>query len=94
MDQAHPWFRDTAWDRLYETEAAFKPEVNDELDTQNFMKYDEVRCQIYACLLTAHENTRPILVTISEVLDCAFVSKIQLCCRWIHQHLEELDLDR
>ncbi|KAM1173894.1 hypothetical protein FF1_026517 [Malus domestica] len=40
--KAHPWFRDTAWDRLYETEAAFKPEVNDELDTQNFMKYDEV----------------------------------------------------
>ncbi|XP_009361650.2 serine/threonine-protein kinase tricornered [Pyrus x bretschneideri] len=40
--KAHPWFRDIAWDRLYETEAAFKPEVNDELDTQNFMKYDEV----------------------------------------------------
>jgi hypothetical protein len=23
-------------------EAAFKPQVNDELDTQNFMKFDEV----------------------------------------------------
>lgn len=30
------------WDKLYETEAAFKPEVNGELDTQNFMKFDEV----------------------------------------------------
>ncbi|KAL8119992.1 uncharacterized protein LOC141724569 [Apium graveolens] len=39
--KAHPWFKDTAWDKLYEMEAAFKPEVNDELDTQNFMKYDE-----------------------------------------------------
>lgn len=43
FDQAHPWFRDVPWDRLYEMEAAFKPEVNGELDTQNFMKYDEVR---------------------------------------------------
>lgn len=24
-------------------EAAFKPQVNGELDTQNFMKFDEVR---------------------------------------------------
>lgn len=40
--QAHPWFKDIAWDRLYETEAAFKPQVNGELDTQNFMKFDEV----------------------------------------------------
>lgn len=40
--QAHPWFKDIEWDRLYEMEAAFKPEVNGELDTQNFMKYDEV----------------------------------------------------
>lgn len=30
------------WDKLYEMEAAFKPEVNGELDTQNFMKFDEV----------------------------------------------------
>lgn len=40
--KAHPWFKDIVWDRLYEMEAAFKPEVNDELDTQNFMKFDEV----------------------------------------------------
>ncbi|XP_062091079.1 uncharacterized protein LOC133797253 [Humulus lupulus] len=40
--KAHPWFKDTLWDQLYEMEAAFKPEVNGELDTQNFMKFDEV----------------------------------------------------
>lgn len=40
--QAHPWFKGINWDILYEMEAAYKPEVNGELDTQNFMKYDEV----------------------------------------------------
>ncbi|THG17733.1 hypothetical protein TEA_030149 [Camellia sinensis var. sinensis] len=40
--KAHPWFKDIAWDKLYEMEAAFKPEVNGELDTQNFMKFDEL----------------------------------------------------
>lgn len=40
--QAHPWFEGVEWDRLYEMEAAFIPEVNDELDTQNFEKFDEV----------------------------------------------------
>ncbi|KAF9680982.1 hypothetical protein SADUNF_Sadunf06G0178300 [Salix dunnii] len=40
--KAHPWFNDVAWDKLYEMEAAFKPEVNGELDTQNFMKFDEM----------------------------------------------------
>ncbi|KAL3642906.1 hypothetical protein CASFOL_013721 [Castilleja foliolosa] len=40
--KAHPWFKGIKWDTLYEMEAAYKPEVNGELDTQNFMKYDEV----------------------------------------------------
>ncbi|KAK6147680.1 hypothetical protein DH2020_018592 [Rehmannia glutinosa] len=40
--KGHPWFKDVKWDKLYEMEAAYKPEVNGELDTQNFMKYDEV----------------------------------------------------
>ncbi|KAG9445696.1 hypothetical protein H6P81_011824 [Aristolochia fimbriata] len=39
--KAHPWFMGLEWDRLYEMEAAFIPEVNDELDTQNFEKFDE-----------------------------------------------------
>ncbi|KAE8699528.1 Serine/threonine-protein kinase tricorner [Hibiscus syriacus] len=37
----HPWFRGVDWDRIYEIDAAFIPEVNDELDTQNFEKFDE-----------------------------------------------------
>lgn len=41
-DQAHPWFKDIAWEKLYDTEAAFKPTINGELDTQNFMRFDEV----------------------------------------------------
>ncbi|KAJ8448807.1 hypothetical protein Cgig2_011428 [Carnegiea gigantea] len=40
--KAHPWFKDIVWDKLYEMEAAYKPQVNDELDTQNFMKFDEM----------------------------------------------------
>ncbi|KAL3655734.1 hypothetical protein CASFOL_000130 [Castilleja foliolosa] len=40
--KAHPWFTNTEWDKLYEMDAAFKPEVNGELDTQNFMKFDEL----------------------------------------------------
>ncbi|EOY30371.1 PREDICTED: serine/threonine-protein kinase 38 isoform X1 [Theobroma cacao] len=40
--KAHPWFKDTPWDKLYEMEAAFKPQVEGDLDTQNFMKFDEV----------------------------------------------------
>ncbi|XP_073283504.1 uncharacterized protein [Primulina huaijiensis] len=40
--KAHSWFTDIEWDKLYEMEAAFKPEVNGELDTQNFMKFDEL----------------------------------------------------
>lgn len=48
---------DVEWDRLYEMDAAFKPEVNGELDTQNFMKFDEVHSSLIAlfiimCLLS------------------------------------------
>ncbi|GJX85697.1 serine/threonine-protein kinase tricorner-like protein [Tanacetum coccineum] len=40
--KAHPWFKGTEWDKLYQIKAAFIPEVNDELDTQNFEKFEEV----------------------------------------------------
>ncbi|XP_042517469.1 serine/threonine-protein kinase tricornered-like isoform X2 [Macadamia integrifolia] len=39
--KAHPWFEGLQWDKLYQMEAAFIPEVNDELDTQNFEKFEE-----------------------------------------------------
>uniref|UniRef100_A0A2P2MJK5 non-specific serine/threonine protein kinase n=1 Tax=Rhizophora mucronata TaxID=61149 RepID=A0A2P2MJK5_RHIMU len=40
--KAHPWFKGIEWNRLYQMKAAFIPEVNDELDTQNFEKFEEV----------------------------------------------------
>ncbi|WOL07872.1 serine/threonine-protein kinase tricorner-like [Canna indica] len=44
--KAHPWFRGIQWERLYQMEAAFKPEVNDELDTQNFEKFEETSAPV------------------------------------------------
>jgi serine/threonine kinase 38 len=43
--KAHPWFKGVPWDTLYEMDAAFKPEVNGELDTQNFEKFEEAGSQ-------------------------------------------------
>ncbi|KAJ6730920.1 SERINE/THREONINE-PROTEIN KINASE [Salix viminalis] len=39
--KAHPWFNGVGWDKLYQMEAAFIPEVKDDLDTQNFEKFEE-----------------------------------------------------
>ncbi|GJZ14823.1 serine/threonine-protein kinase tricorner-like protein [Tanacetum coccineum] len=44
--KAHPWFRGIDWDKIYQMEDAFLPEVNDELDTQNFEKFEEFEHQI------------------------------------------------
>uniref|UniRef100_A0A0E0A1H6 non-specific serine/threonine protein kinase n=1 Tax=Oryza glumipatula TaxID=40148 RepID=A0A0E0A1H6_9ORYZ len=44
--KAHPWFRGLPWERLYQMKAAFIPEVNSELDTQNFEKFEETGAQI------------------------------------------------
>nr|KYP37508.1 Serine/threonine-protein kinase CBK1 [Cajanus cajan] len=43
--KAHPFFDGVEWDKLYQMEAAFLPEVNDELDTQNFEKFEEADSQ-------------------------------------------------
>ncbi|XP_062020798.1 uncharacterized protein LOC133737206 isoform X2 [Rosa rugosa] len=40
--KAHPWFRGIEWDRLYEIEAAYKPTVVGDLDTQNFEKFPDL----------------------------------------------------
>lgn len=45
--QAHPWFKDIEWEKLYQMEAAFMPEVKGDLDTQNFDKFEEVRTDGY-----------------------------------------------
>lgn len=42
MFQSHPWFKGTEWDKLYDMEAAYRPIVDGELDTQNFEKFPEV----------------------------------------------------
>ncbi|KAL2230091.1 UNVERIFIED_CONTAM: Serine/threonine-protein kinase 38-like protein [Sesamum indicum] len=44
--KAHPWFKGIEWDKLYQMKAAFIPEVNDELDTQNFEKFEESDAQV------------------------------------------------
>ncbi|KAL8139041.1 hypothetical protein V2J09_005042 [Rumex salicifolius] len=40
--KVHSFFDGVEWERIYHMEAAFIPEVNDELDTQNFEKFDEM----------------------------------------------------
>ncbi|GLT76903.1 hypothetical protein SLA2020_485370 [Shorea laevis] len=44
--KAHLWFKGVEWDKLYQMKAAFIPEVNDELDTQNFEKFEEADNQM------------------------------------------------
>ncbi|XP_073149735.1 uncharacterized protein [Henckelia pumila] len=46
--KVHPWFKGINWDSIYLMEAAFLPEVNDELDTQNFEKFEESENQSHA----------------------------------------------
>ncbi|KAJ0776538.1 putative non-specific serine/threonine protein kinase [Helianthus annuus] len=36
--KAHPWFKGIEWEKLYQMEAAFIPEVNGELDTQRLKR--------------------------------------------------------
>ncbi|XVE89423.1 hypothetical protein DITRI_Ditri19aG0200400 [Diplodiscus trichospermus] len=44
--KAHSWFKEIEWDRLYHKKAAFIPEVNDDLDTQNFEKFEELGAHV------------------------------------------------
>ncbi|GAB4841737.1 hypothetical protein Ancab_022459 [Ancistrocladus abbreviatus] len=46
--KVHPWFKGIDWERIYQLEAAFIPEVNDELDTQNFEKFEESEHHVQA----------------------------------------------
>ncbi|XWS25610.1 hypothetical protein CRYUN_Cryun27aG0082600 [Craigia yunnanensis] len=40
--KAHPWFKGVQWEKLYEINAAYKPTVTGDLDTQNFEKFPEI----------------------------------------------------
>ncbi|XP_031373133.1 serine/threonine-protein kinase 38-like [Punica granatum] len=63
--KAHPWFKDVEWDKLYEMDAAFKPQVDGELDTQNFTKFDEV--DLPASSRTGSGPSRKILLTPEDI---------------------------
>lgn len=63
--QAHPWFKGIQWDMLYESEAAYKPTVTGDLDTQNFEKFPEVSLCIYSY---ASEMSEINYATISHAL--------------------------
>ncbi|KAJ6709774.1 SERINE/THREONINE-PROTEIN KINASE [Salix koriyanagi] len=58
--KAHPWFMSTQWDFLYELEAAYKPTVNGDLDTQNFEKFADVK--------TATISSQPLHIFFGPVL--------------------------
>lgn len=60
--QAHPWFTGVKWDMLYEMEAAYKPIVTGELDTQNFEKFPEVSTLISNNFLLYFERKVEMIV--------------------------------
>lgn len=98
--QRHPWFKGLEWDRLYEMEAAFVPEVKDELDTQNFEKFEEVNSEKLKEVNSVRidEVNR---ATNEQVLGCTI-----LCCatwdllnstttaEWDHCHIGWLSVPR
>lgn len=53
--QAHPWFKGIQWDMLYESEAAYKPTVIGDLDTQNFEKFPDVSTLLQESLCIGNE---------------------------------------
>lgn len=65
ITQAHPWFKGVPWDKLYDMEAAFKPEVNGELDTQNFEKFEEV---YFVTTLYSSSSSCSLLAAVSSCL--------------------------
>ncbi|OAY80238.1 Serine/threonine-protein kinase CBK1 [Ananas comosus] len=45
--KTHPWFKGVQWNRLYQMEATFVPEVKNDLDTRNFDKFEELTCFVF-----------------------------------------------
>ncbi|KAM7257951.1 hypothetical protein ACFE04_013692 [Oxalis oulophora] len=81
---AHPWFKYVAWDKLYEMEAAFKPQVNGELDTQNFMKFDEVETPKPA--RTGSGAMRKMLMTPQDLSFVGYTYKNFEAIKGMHHH--------
>ncbi|KAK9142288.1 hypothetical protein Syun_011688 [Stephania yunnanensis] len=84
--KAHPWFRGVVWDKLYETEAAFKPEVNGELDTQNFMKFDEMDPPAPA--RTGSGPSRKLLLTPTDLSFVGYTYKNFDAVKGLHQSFD------
>ncbi|PIA64247.1 hypothetical protein AQUCO_00100021v1 [Aquilegia coerulea] len=86
--KAHPWFKDVMWDKLYDTEAAFKPEVNGELDTQNFLKFDEMEPPAPA--RTGSGPSRKMLLTPKDLSFVGYTYKNFDAVKGLH-HLEMMN---
>ncbi|KAJ0860334.1 putative protein kinase AGC-NDR family [Helianthus annuus] len=74
--QAHPWFKGIEWEKLYQMEAAFIPEVNGELDTQNFEKFEEGENQIPSSTKSGPWRK----VSKNSGLPSAISTMINICC--------------
>ncbi|RVW33398.1 Serine/threonine-protein kinase tricorner [Vitis vinifera] len=80
---AHPWFQGVDWDKLYQIEAAFIPEVNDELDTQNFEKFEEADDQIQTSS-KAGPWRKHIMLALFLVELALFIAKLMLSSKDIN----------
>ncbi|XP_043704976.1 serine/threonine-protein kinase 38-like isoform X2 [Telopea speciosissima] len=89
--KAHPWFKDVVWDRLYEMEAAFKPEINGELDTQNFLKFDELNPP--TATRTGSGHSRKMLLTPKDLSFVGYTYKNFEAVKGLHQSLGDSAVD-
>ncbi|XP_043720061.1 serine/threonine-protein kinase tricornered isoform X2 [Telopea speciosissima] len=89
--KAHPWFKDVVWDKLYEMEAAFKPEVNGELDTRNFLKFDELNPP--SAKRTGSGHSRKMLLTPKDLSFVGYTYKNFEAVKGLHQSLGDSAVD-
>lgn len=83
--QAHSWFKGIEWEKLYQMKAAFIPEVNDELDTQNFEKFEEVQEFLHFCRCCCAPFLFLILAVVMLVVTMfRWITKFQLRQDQVH----------
>ncbi|MCO5583442.1 hypothetical protein L7F22_037353 [Adiantum nelumboides] len=82
--KAHPWFRGISWETLYDMEAAYKPEVKDELDTQNFENFEENQNQNRnQNQRSSSSRSRPSAGLVPDILGSADAdASSELCRAW------------